>query len=1430
MFAAFSTLAVFVPFVSALTLQTPTNWESGTNANVSWTNAAGDPSTWSLELVNPTNFHNSFAIANNVNPAPGFITVQLPIVPAGSGYVLEAVGISNISDVISQTGEFSIAQTPSTVFSSMASSALSSGASTASLSSGAAASSGFGSIISGASHTVSAAATSGGSAAASHSSAPATTGTSSFNGAIQFGSGIVSWAVMALTAVAGAVITDVDTLHPATLVGRCSPRPSTILMPQSTTSDRSSRVSRSSAVSTPAWPPPRAPLAPHRLAKLANALGVSTPLPAIHTYAPPLSTSPPLPNSSASSSFPDHFRRSPTPSVASAQTYSFSAAPSSTRYLLHVVPPAHLPHESDSEDSDLTSAPLTASGYHPQFRRGVLVPVCSSLPTQLSVIAKEYALPSTVGMVLYLISTSADAKSPTEERPEFEEPGPRISDDIWRHIWLRVLKSEREDSVAGLRPIGLGLGVGPQPSNFLQDAAPGALRSLISPKRIESPQPQMTPSPSTPSPSVFSHQSDADPPDSMSSVPGDQDGEDDDIPLPGLNSPSLIPVLAKVEFDIDRRKAQWYESWLRSRRVNLAKRTESRLGMRKRSGSRVEGDIEEEGEDEKKAPIDLKLVERMRAASPAPSFLSTLPGAEAEGEYAQLEDSMEPGVNADEADDEDVTARLNRRNSADPLADVFGTDEETWADVHVQSGAKRETNPNVVPLALDGAALSELPDTEEDVEQEDNDVEEVTQLLTRQSRPPLEVTIPSSPPSASKRRSSPTTAGTVRKPPPPPLNLVPALPGSSLSVEDPSPHSVVNDVHDGDEPLDDDDDDDDASVYEDEIEIEETPAARKARSPQDEKREGAIFEDLDLGLGDQALEYDEDDPHDQRRSQVLMRQQLDEIERTLVQFSPRRLRTEELTDEDVLLPLPHQSTPPRSHDELPSADRQVLSMLQGASWPAVPYSALNKRDTPNLTQSGADDYPPSPPRIAFNGISTDLPKALLQPRMSSSAVISDETLARKRALEEHDGLYPPLVAPASFQSGGQGESPIIPLSPDPFGRFPSIAEDRQSDDFEDGPGRFLVTAASNEDGHRPVSKTPSSRFSLDSVTSEDAGNKHLLKEPKDSKGSLMSVNTIKRLWRKTNNKMSVSGSSDASGTQSGRTSPNVASVPPTPQEPQASRPSSRTVSRSPQPGEYVHVEAHPQGLIQARPIQVIPGQPMVQRPRRKSSAFNLQWNQESPYPLHPPARSPPLDSSRQPSPRITPAPSPTPPSPQPPAAGPPADRSSGVRKSILKSWKSASGSLSVNSVSSSSTSRSSIDQSQDAPQKKRRPSILDGNSIKRGSLVSSTVTLVDIPPSPALPEEFANQPRSASRQSSKDSAADNRSSKGQRPSSRPVLSMSPPQNSSSLSMPPRTSGESTESRPSFDDSQFEIVSPKLEAYMLPSYPYHGLDQSMSSIE
>lgn len=77
-----STLAVLLPFVNALTLNTPASLTSGGQATITWTTTAGDP-PFTLELVNAVQFHNSFGIANNVDPSLQTINLTLPIVPAG---------------------------------------------------------------------------------------------------------------------------------------------------------------------------------------------------------------------------------------------------------------------------------------------------------------------------------------------------------------------------------------------------------------------------------------------------------------------------------------------------------------------------------------------------------------------------------------------------------------------------------------------------------------------------------------------------------------------------------------------------------------------------------------------------------------------------------------------------------------------------------------------------------------------------------------------------------------------------------------------------------------------------------------------------------------------------------------------------------------------------------------------------------------------------------------------------------------------------------------------------------------------------------------------------------------------------------------------------------------------------------------------------
>lgn len=538
---------------------------------------------------------------------------------------------------------------------------------------------------------------------------------------------------------------------------------------------------------------------------------------------------------------------------------------------------------------------------------------------------------------------------------------------------------------------------------------------------------------------------------------------------------------------------------------------------------------------------------------------------------------------------------------------------------------------------------------------------------------------------------------------------------------------------------------------------------------------------------------------------------------------------------------------------------------------------------------GVDSLPSSPPKFAFNGISTDPPKSFQQSR-ARSGTLSDESMARKRALEEESGLYPPLVAPNLFGTKSL-ESPIIPLSPDPFGRYPTPAEyedQRQSqvyaDDFPAPPTSYFYPGerpASNRGANqeRPPSHTPSSRFSVDSVTSQDTPQQQLLKPRGTS--ALISVKSIRKLWKKSGNKGSVSGASTPTIPDSGRSSPNVAALAPpvnplqsqqapSPQPQPTGRPRSKSISKT--------LPLPPQGspLLSAQPAP----------PPRESYGHELpmrphHFEGEARFPRHPSLRPPqpvaPVKPS--PSPPLPPPPSHSPFGPQrtpSPSQRPPSllhsrqtstqqgslgERGSSVRKSILKSWKSATGLSSHNRSSSrppssSITPGSSAEHLPETTGRKRRPSVLElaGHAI-RGSTASASMTLVDIPPSPALPEQYLHQAhsRAGSRQSQMNGISGSHlgNLKGEHMKAAPSLSSttsSPPRVRSPLhniGSPPRstllaggggsrTSQESFESRPSFDVSQFEMVSPpKTDSYILEStlsYPYHGLDHSMTTHE
>ncbi|KAJ7606798.1 hypothetical protein FB45DRAFT_949148 [Roridomyces roridus] len=867
----------------------------------------------------------------------------------------------------------------------------------------------------------------------------------------------------------------------------------------------------------PTWAPPKNPVPPHRLARLANALGVSTPMP--YSPSPLLS-----PSYSGPSTAGDPYRRSPTPSSSS----GFGFPPSTSKYLLHVIPPSSLPHDSDSFDSDFTPPPPTASGYHTQFRRGTLVPVHPTLQSQLGAIAKEYALPSTAGLILYLVSQrpapslAPGGKSLSISEEMEDEPGPRLSEDIWRHLWTRVVKAEMRDD-GPLSPPLLGLGISNplagRSTPYLPRHAPPSSASSTYPLPLlstQAPTPiypfALTPSPTTPSSDAHVHVPRIDtksaPPSSSDSPSPSEDPDTpatshraDSLDLPGLSpsgSSQLIPILAKVEFDIDKRRAAWYEPWLRSRRANHAKRKESM------TPSIAESSADEEAEGKRTAPLPFRLLKRNSQGKP---------------KYLPLSESPKPML---ESDDEEVPERPQN-----PLASDVGEVEEVEVE-EVEEEADEE----------------EVDEEEVDEEEEEEERTETRALVSH-----LNSDIPGmgSAPSSSRRG--------------PPTPLVLHTPSSASPVQ---PESVRLPYLEGGTPNEDErrqfvDEEEEAELeMEDEDDPDNLPSSKSSHDP--EKRGGGFYDDMDLGF-----DFDEDDPNDRRKSQFIMHQQLDAIEKSLAQFSPRKLATDDfeeqsrisaavavaphlsppahaaarvhaVTNADVFPPTPRLPNHPDIHPEEDGSGSDNDDLSQQAAWPAVPFTSLADRDlVGNRRSQSSSAGERSPPRLAVNGVSAAMPKRFRSSSRASTA--SAETEARRRdMMEQYPAMTPSIGLKSSLSS------PLIPLSPDPFGRHPSSSGHPSPDVFGGSSSRRASGASYWEEPlvmpplppaqpvvhQRNPSVAPStsgvsgsSRFSTDSMN----GDTQVPQVPKQgTRTTMMSVKTIKKLWRKSQ-KNSVSGPS-----------------------------------------------------------------------------------------------------------------------------------------------------------------------------------------------------------------------------------------------------------------------------------------------------------------
>jgi hypothetical protein len=213
------------------------------------------------------------------------------------------------------------------------------------------------------------------------------------------------------------------------------------------------------------------------------------------------------------------------------------------------------------------------------------------------------------------------------------------------------------------------------------------------------------------------------------------------------------------------------------------------------------------------------------------------------------------------------------------------------------------------------------------------------------------------------------------------------------------------------------------------------------------------------------------------------------------------------------------------------------------AWPTAPFSSIRDSSSQAAGDSSRIVDPPSPPRLTLNGVTTSVPRPFVP---ASTNAISAETEKRKRDLEEE---HPALAKSPSPVPTYAAESLVIPLSPDPFGRYPSSQTNSSIETRLSGSSvhkRDTVTVGPESTALEPVGKDEDSegrsrsatvsRFSADSVT---IGEEPITLVKSNTKSGLMNVKSIRRLWRKSSSNKSTPETNSPPVPISGRNSPHA---------------------------------------------------------------------------------------------------------------------------------------------------------------------------------------------------------------------------------------------------------------------------------------------------
>ncbi|KAL7420753.1 hypothetical protein Q5752_004705 [Cryptotrichosporon argae] len=467
-----------------------------------------------------------------------------------------------------------------------------------------------------------------------------------------------------------------------------------------------------------AYAPPARPLNPHQLGRIAQSFGIVVPhLPHTPALSPSASASPVLSGGAGACA------ASPVSSIG-ALGRARSATPYSplfaSHYLLTVVPPLVLLPPSPMPDTTARAQ---------RWRRGRLLPLQPTLGAMLVTIAREFGLPATTGIAVYLVQAQA-MDGGRRDSLSFEAHddddvagagvGPLVSAATWAPLFAsyihgapslastpsttphRAPRSATASTTQGAPPSPLSLASGRQGK-----ASAGHAKSL-------SGGPGATPV-KAPSQSSLSSVSSLLPVTPSSLTPATSASACALAPA----SPAL-PIVGTIEFDIDPDDAPWFDDW-------------QRAGGPSRRAARLESH----------GVRELRLVGKLNDARPR--FLREVDTARANAVsgYAALDSDGDADVDVDEDDEGDSRMRGPSETSMelvvdgaaddDPLADMFPSAAAEFAALRAgraEPGRRLSIRDIGTDRALSASAsMSALEDDDNDVLEPEDDVADVRRML-----------------------------------------------------------------------------------------------------------------------------------------------------------------------------------------------------------------------------------------------------------------------------------------------------------------------------------------------------------------------------------------------------------------------------------------------------------------------------------------------------------------------------------------------------------------------------------------------------------------------------------------------------------------------------------------------------------------------------